>query len=76
MYMQAVAAVRRVAFDHPDNGQRTNVNDHLYAIVRALYEGIAGLDPNRVMAIKIVRVEYKLGLKEAKDLCDLIAEYQ
>ena len=44
------------------------VTDAEFDVVVALY----GLD-QKVTAIKFLRLQYGLGLKEAKDICDAIA---
>lgn len=53
---------------------------HHVSVVRALYEIEKQRDPytstsGKVAAIKFMRSEYGLGLKEAKDFCDWIASY-
>ena len=48
------------------------VTDHEYKLVQSLYGCVP---PQKGIAIKFIRDQYSLGLKEAKDICDTIGEY-
>lgn len=47
------------------------VSDAEFDLVHTLYHSQT---PNKVAAIKFIRSQYSLGLKEAKDICDAIGE--
>ena len=61
---------RNVQVQYAVKYETQNVTEAEYDLVYALYNL---REPNRVQAVKFIRQQYGLGLKEAKDVCDAIA---
>ena len=58
----------KITIDYPVRTAEQEITTAEYDLVLNLYQQFK----DRVLAIKFIRAQYGLGLKEAKDICDTI----